>query len=121
MGKIVEIEWIEDDSVEGDEKKLTVNFKKGLLITWNGRELPLDDNKTDVLWVIENNITDKTERMVKAQSKINITEVTRIPIKNGYKLLEPLNEQQMEKFVDRVGVLLDEITQLNTLKEIYTD
>jgi hypothetical protein len=121
MGKINELEWFEEDADQGDQRGMSLNFKKGLITSSNGMVQPLEENKKEVLWVIDNNITEKTARVVKSQAKIDITEVIKVPIKNGYKLLEPLGEEQKIKFIKRVETLTNELKQLYILKETYEE
>ena len=90
-----------------------------MITTFEGRELTAKDHNEDVMWVITNYLNSIREKKDKFQFKLDVTEETRIPIKDGYKLLEPLVADQRERFTERVKEMGEEITELIILEEIW--
>jgi|TARA_B110000211_G_scaffold222184_1_gene270578 hypothetical protein len=117
--KITELEWSEPGQKKGEEKSLSIDFKKEMITTFEGRELTAKDHNEDVMWVITNYLNSIREKKDKFQFKLDVTEETRIPIKDGYKLLEPLVADQRERFTERVKEMGEEITELIILEEIW--
>ena len=117
--KITELEWSEPGQKKGEEKSLSIDFKKEMITTFEGRELTAKDHNEDVMWVITNYLNSIREKKDKFQFKLDVTEETRIPIKDGYKLLEPLVADQRERFTERVKEMGEEITELIILEETW--
>ncbi len=118
--KMTELEWFESDTTKGDQRGLSVDFKKGMITTFNGLVLPAKEYNEDVMWVITNNIEFIKEKIDRFDHKLSITEETRIPIKDGYKLLEPLEGDQRERYSERVKEMTEELVELNLLEEKWT-
>jgi len=118
--KMTELEWFEDDATKGDQRGLSVDFKKEMITTFNGLVLPAKEYNEDVMWVITNNIEFIKEKIDRFDHKLSITEETRIPIKDGYKLLEPLEGDQRERYSERVKEMTEELVELNLLEEKWT-
>lgn len=121
MGSINELSWSESSGKQGGSFGLDVNFKKGTIVTNDGKNLPIKGYEKDVVWVIENNIEAKTKKRDKFQFKIDVKEEIRVPIKDGYQLHTPLNESEMERFTGRVSELTEEITTLAEMKKKYEE
>ncbi len=117
---MTELEWFENDTTKGDQRGLSVDFKKGMITTFNGLVLPAKEYNEDVMWVITNNIEFIKEKIDRFDHKLSITEETRIPIKDGYKLLEPLEGDQRERYSERVKEMTEELVELNLLEEKWT-
>lgn len=121
--KIKTLTWPEPNAKKGGKKStefgLEVNFKKETIITSEGRELIFKDNLDDVRWVIDNNLTSITEKRDRFQHKLDITEITRLPIKDGYKLLEPLSGDDRDRYSGRVLEMSEEILNIEVLVKKY--
>jgi hypothetical protein len=111
-----EIEWFEEDGCLGGQRGLVFEFETNLITKWNGVVEKLsEDNIDDVRWVIDMNIKSINERIADIHLKLSQTETKRIKIDGGYKISEPLNENQRVNYESRLNELTSELEWFNLL------
>jgi len=111
-----EIEWFEEDGCLGGQRGLVFDLETNLITKWNGIVEELSENNvSDVQWCIEMNINSIKERIVNIHSKLNQKETKRIKIDGGYKISEPLNENQRNSFNTKLSELSSELEWLNSI------
>ena len=105
-----EIEWFEEDGCLGGSRGLSFNLKTKYITKWNGVVEPLSENNIlDVDWCIEMNIKSLNEKIGTIQLKLNQKETKHIKIDGGYKISEPLNENQRNKYKTKLNDLVSEL------------
>lgn len=115
-----EIEWFEEDGCLGGQRGLVFDLETNLITKWNGVVEKLSkDNLRDVEWCIEMNINSIKERIISIHSKLNQRETKHIKIDSGYKISEPLNENQRNKYKTKLNNLMSEIEWLKSIKLFF--
>lgn len=117
--KIKTLSWFDPEGAQGSQKGFSVDFTKEKIVTWNNKTLPFKSHIDDVLWVIENNLKSLKERKEKISNKFLVNETTIVPIKSGYKIIEPLTDNQKIFFKDKIKTIESEIVEITSLKKFY--
>lgn len=108
------------EEIENIEEGIIVNFKKQTIIDHNDIETKFGPENIDIIRrCINISIDGCQEHLNRLQEKINQKDTFHVPIHNGYKISEPLNDMQRVKFVEKVEVLEIELMELNSLKGDY--
>jgi len=111
-----EIEWFEEDGCLGGQRGLVFDLETKLITKWNGVVEKLSkDNIDDVRWVIDMNVKSINERIANIHSKLNQKETKHIKIEGGYKISEPLNENQRVKYEIKLNELTSELEWFNSI------
>ena len=111
-----EIEWFDEDGCLGGQRGLVFDLETNLITKWNGIVEELSENNiTDVQWCIEMNVNSIKERIVNIHSKLNQKETKHIKIDGGYKISEPLNENQKISYTTKLSDLTSELEWLNSI------
>lgn len=111
-----EIEWFEEDGCLGGQRGLVFDLETKLITKWNGFVEKLSENSIgDVQWCIEMNINSIKERIANIHFKLNQKETKYIKIDGGYKISEPLNENQRISYKTKLSDLTSELDWLSSI------
>ena len=111
-----EIEWFEEDGCLGGQRGLVFDLDTNLITKWNGDVEKLSKNNlSDVEWCIEMNINSIIGRIANIHSKLNQKETKNIKIDGGYKISEPLNENQRIGYDNKLNKLTSELEWLKSI------
>lgn len=111
------IEWIEQDGNLYSERGLSFNIETNIVTKFTGVEEPLDEkNLFIVLQCIKMNKLDLADKIKEIIDKLGQTETIRIPIKNGYKISEPLTYKGREKYLENLEEYQNRLDFLTKLK-----
>ena len=111
-----EIEWFEEDGCLGGQRGLVFDLETNLITKWNGVVEKLSKNNLrDVEWCVEMNISSIERRISNIHSKLNQKETKHIKIDGGYKISEPLNENQIINYSNKLNKLTSELEWLKSI------
>ena len=108
-----EIEWFEEDGVQGGQRGLKVDLINKKITKWNGVVEDISKNNLgEVRWCIDMNIKSLIEKIDHTTYKLNQTKTERIKIEGGYRISEPLTETQKIKYKGKLDLLVEELDEL---------
>jgi hypothetical protein len=113
------ISWFEYSGVLGGQKGMEINFKSKKIEYHNGNTSKIDGNEKEVLWVINKNIEQISEKIHKLSHRLNLTSPERRKINGGYAELSPLSEEGKMRYKEKIKNLTEELDFYFMKKEIY--
>jgi len=113
------ISWFEYSGVLGGQRGMEINFKSEKIEYHDGKTSKIDGNEKEVLWVINKNIEQISEKIHKLSHRLNLKSPERRKINGGYAELSPLSEGGKTRYEEKIKNLTEKLDFYFKKREIY--
>lgn len=111
------LDFYVNSGLQGGYRGLSVDTERVRIIDFNEVSSPItDDNMSPARDCVEHNIKSLNEYVANIDLKLRVTQVKRIPIPDGYKLIEPPTEKKKALLIKNRDEALNKIEKIKESK-----
>ena len=111
------IEYYEESGKQGGSEGLKVDFKKKMIHpTHRASEKFSLDNLEEIQWAIDGRMAELKTEISRIKEKLNLKEVKRVPIQDGYKIISPPSDKIKEILKEKLKKSKQEYQDLDSIE-----